>query len=223
MCRFFRSVFDLQQNGRQAAVDRRQAGDYEQRDTHVMKVFAEVVMPIRRLGFASFAALGLLAACGTGDTEQQYPDDFKRGDPYRTLEDEPSVFGEGGFSIGGESESGGQEAIGGGGLGVNGFLWRASLDTISFMPVNSADPFGGVIITDWHAMPETPDERFKMNVYILGRALRADGVRVAVFRQARDPQQADWVDVPVGDETAEKIEDAILVRARQLRFAALQQ
>ena len=107
------------------------------------------------------------------------------------------------------------------GIGVNSFLWRASLDTISFMPVNSADPFGGVIITDWHAAPETPGERFKLNVYILGRALRADGVRVAVFRQVQDGK--GWRDAPVAARTDTKIEDAILTKARQLRRKTLKQ
>ena len=88
------------------------------------------------------------------------------------------------------------------------------------MPVNSADPFGGVIITDWHASMEAPSERFKLNVYILGRALRADGVRVAVFRQVQDPR-GSWKDAGVPNETGTKIEDAILIRARQLRNQSL--
>lgn len=125
-----------------------------------------------------------------------------------------TIFGQGGITnlFGTRSEEGG----GGGGLGVNGFLWRASLDTISFMPVNSADPFGGVIITDWHTPVESPSERFKLNVYILGRTLRADGIRVAVFRQVQD-RAGQWRDAAVPDETGTKIEDAILIRARQLR------
>jgi hypothetical protein len=101
-------------------------------------------------------------------------------------------------------------------IGVNSFLWRASLDTISFMPVSSADPFGGVIITDWYSAGQAPNERFKLNVYILGRALRADGVRVAVFRQVLNAQ-GGWRDMAIGDTTATKIEDSILTRARQLR------
>jgi hypothetical protein len=105
-------------------------------------------------------------------------------------------------------------------IGVNSFLWRASLDTISFMPVNSADPFGGVIITEWYSAAEAPNERFKLNLYILGRALRADGVRVAVFRQMLS-SQGGWRDVPVDDNTATKIEDSILTRARQLRNEVL--
>jgi len=106
-------------------------------------------------------------------------------------------------------------------IGVNSFLWRASLDTISFMPVSSADPFGGVIITDWYSPSEAPNERFKLNVYILGRALRADGVRVAVFRQIL-ASQGGWRDVAIGDAPATEIEDSILTRARQLRNEVLQ-
>jgi hypothetical protein len=106
-------------------------------------------------------------------------------------------------------------------IGVNSFLWRASLDTISFMPVSSADPFGGVIITDWYSASEATNERFKLNVYILGRALRADGVRVAVFRQILD-SHGGWRDVAIGDAPATKIEDSILTRARQLRNEILQ-
>ena len=104
-------------------------------------------------------------------------------------------------------------------IGVNAFLWRASLDTISTMPVNSADPFGGVIITEWHAQPAAPNERFKLNIYILGRALRADGVRVAVFRQVLSA--VGWQDAPVPTTTGSSIEDAILTRARQLRLEAV--
>ena len=106
------------------------------------------------------------------------------------------------------------------GLGVNAFLWRATLDTISFIPLLSADPFGGVIITDWYAPPESSDERFKMTVYILGRTLRADGVRVSVFRQQRG-EDGLWEDRPTSADTAVSLEDKILDRARQLRTAQL--
>jgi hypothetical protein len=106
----------------------------------------------------------------------------------------------------------------GGGVGVNSYLWRASLDTISFMPVTSADPFGGVIITDWYNPPESPSERFKLNVFILGRELRADGVRAAVFRQKRDAS-GQWADAPVDSKTGTDVENAILARARQIRLS----
>ncbi len=89
------------------------------------------------------------------------------------------------------------------------------------MPLISADPFGGVIITDWYAPPESQDERFKITVYILGRDLRADGVRASVFRQLRDGG-GGWIDATVEKRTQIEIEDAILTRARQLRVAGLQ-
>ncbi len=107
-----------------------------------------------------------------------------------------------------------------GAVAVNAFLWRASLDTISFMPLSSADPFGGIIISDWYAPPETAEERFKVNIYILGRALRADGLKVSVFRQTRD-QVGRWDDAPVGAEVASEFEDAVLTRARELRLQAV--
>jgi len=104
------------------------------------------------------------------------------------------------------------------GISVNGFLWRASLDTLSFLPLSSADPFGGVIITDWYAPPESPAERFKVTVYILGRELRSDGVRVAVFRQKRNTG-SEWIDANAGKNTSTSLENAILTRARELRIS----
>jgi hypothetical protein len=112
---------------------------------------------------------------------------------------------------------GGTDQGGPSGVGVNSYLWRATLDTVSFMPLASADPFGGVIITDWYSPSETPTERFKMNVLILGRELRADGVRATVFKQKRDPS-GQWVDAAVEPQTGIDLENAILTRARQLRL-----
>jgi len=86
------------------------------------------------------------------------------------------------------------------------------------MPLQSADPFGGVIITEWYSAPELPNERMRVTVYILDRNLRADGLKIAVFRQTH---AADgWVDAQVSAETATKLEDAILTRARELRLAS---
>lgn len=102
-------------------------------------------------------------------------------------------------------------------LGVNSYLWHAALDTLSFMPLASADPFGGVIITEWYSAPQAPDERLKVTVYILDRHLRADGIRIAVFRQTRSG--TGWVDAQVQPDTATKLTDSILTRARELRLA----
>jgi hypothetical protein len=101
---------------------------------------------------------------------------------------------------------------------VNSYLWRATLDTLAFMPLTSADPWGGVIITDWFTNPEKPDERFKATVYILDARLRADALNVTVFKQVKDANGA-WVDSAVSDQTANEIENSILTKARQLRLA----
>jgi hypothetical protein len=101
------------------------------------------------------------------------------------------------------------------GLQVNKYLWRGALETLGFMPFASADPFGGVIVTDWYAPPTTQGERFKATAYVLGRQLRADGVKVTIFRQTRDGGQ--WVDAPASPNTATEIEGKILARARELR------
>ena len=101
------------------------------------------------------------------------------------------------------------------GIGVNAFLWRASLDTLSFMPLSSADPFGGVLITDWYSPPGTTGERFRATAYILGRQLRSDGVRIVLFRQ--ELRGNAWTDVPVAPGTASELEDQVLSKARELR------
>ena len=101
---------------------------------------------------------------------------------------------------------------------MNSFLWRASLDIVSYMPLASADPFGGVIITDWHSPPEVATERMKLQIYILDRQLRSDGLRVSVFRERF--QDGQWLAAPVSEQTVRAIEDSILTRARELRVKA---
>ena len=179
-----------------------------------------------RLGRTRMTSLAVAAACTVAivscNGAQDFPvDGFGRDSPTNTSDgprqtifgaDENNlldIFGPGGSNDGG----------GGGGIGVNSFLWRATLDTLSFMPLSSADPFGGVIITDWFTLPEAPSERFKMNIYILGRQLRADGLRVSVFRQAQT-DNGNWITTSVKTETSISLENTILTRARQLRVAA---
>jgi hypothetical protein len=106
-------------------------------------------------------------------------------------------------------------------LGVNSYLWHATLDTLAFMPLQSADPFGGVVITDWYVAPNAPTERLKVTIYIMDRALRADGLKVVVFRQTQT--SGAWSDAQPSPDTAHKLEDAILTRARELRLATLNQ
>lgn len=143
------------------------------------------------------AALAVVACSPTRNTEHA-----------SRAEDNPG----GGISFGGGGRSSRGEAAG---IGVNSFLWRASLDTLNFMPLASADPFGGIIITDWYSDPTTPNERFKATVYILDTRLRADALNVSIFRQQQ--QGGAWVDATVNPDTEIQIENAILSRARQLR------
>lgn len=103
-------------------------------------------------------------------------------------------------------------------LGVNSYLWRASMETLNFMPLEQVDPFGGVIITDWYSNPTVPTERFKATVYILDTNLRADGLKVSVFKQTQTVG-AGWVDAAIDADTARQIENSILTRARQLFIA----
>ena len=147
-------------------------------------------------------SLTALAACSSGG-----PRTFQTQEPGGF-----SVFGLGGGKKSAPANAN-QPAI-----GVNGYLWRATLDTLSFMPLASADPYGGVVITDWYVNPEKPDERFKCTVYILDSRLRADGLNVAVFKQVKDAA-GNWTDAPSAGQTETDLENAILTKARQLRLS----
>ncbi|WP_341912616.1 DUF3576 domain-containing protein [Ferrovibrio terrae] len=181
-----------------------------------------VYRPIRTrwAGLAMATALLALTGCaaeGDGQTQTYYPEKGYGNsyDPSPNA-DRQTIWGSGGLNLFGNNKK--DDGTGGGGIGVNSFLWRATLDTVSFMPLVSADPFGGVIITDWYTPPQTPGERFKVTVYILDRALRADGLRVAVFRQVR--QGDNWADQAAAPNTAISMENAILQRAREFRMEA---
>ncbi len=104
-------------------------------------------------------------------------------------------------------------------IGVNSYLWRAAIDTLSFAPLLSADSNGGVIVTDWYSRPNNPGERVKLTVSILDQDLRADALRVAASRQVN--QGGAWVAAPVAAATVQKLEDIILTRARDLRRGSI--
>ena len=167
---------------------------------------------LHRIPLACRAVLlaGLLASCSSArETSPREYNDLVFGPP-----PENSLSGGNGLTIF-SNEPAKAAADQGGALGVNAYLWRGALDTLAFMPLSSADPFGGVIITDWYSPPAAQGERFKATAYILGRQLRADAVRVSLFRQVL--QNGQWVDAPVSTGTAGEMEDKILLRARELR------
>ena len=105
------------------------------------------------------------------------------------------------------------------GVAVNAYLWRASLDALSFMPMEQTDPFGGTIKTGWYVAPASSNERLRVAVYILDSRLRADALRVSVFKEAKKPT-GEWVDATVDPETVTKLENLILNKARSLKIEA---
>lgn len=155
-----------------------------------------------------------LSACGGIKKEAKYPTGADRASTEQQggiYSKAPTIWGNGKSIL---NPDGNEEK--GEGITVNSFLWRAALDTISFMPLANADPFGGVILTDWYNDEATPSEEIKLNILILGKELKASAVKVTVFRKVNGKNVAPSVD------TARKLEDAILTRARQMRIAQLE-
>lgn len=178
-----------------------------------------VSRPILVLGVGLLA----LAACSGGRQvrNDEYGTDNARELTLRQTGSNPTSSGIVVFGVDRSREAqggggGGTGAnAGGGGMTVNAYLWRATLDTLSFMPLASADPFGGVIITDWYSPPQAEGERFKATAYVIGRQLRSDGVRVQIFRQVS--RNGGWTDAPASSATNSEMEDRVLARARELR------
>jgi hypothetical protein len=157
-----------------------------------------------------FLAIGL-TACTSEFTQPVMQTEYGQDRKDQQL---GKFLGESTFSFGGSSKREEEDTV----LGVNTHLWRASLDTISFMPLASADPFGGVIITDWYSPPQSPQERLKINIFILNRQLRSDGLKISIFRQERD-KSGQWIDKAIDPQTTRDLENAILSRARHYRKA----
>lgn len=155
------------------------------------------------------AACVALAACGTHTTPATVDNpETQILPPQQQSADSSTLFT---FGKGSSPQSGP-------GIQVNAYLWRASLDTLSFMPLVSADPFGGVIITDWYSPPATPNERFKANAYILSQQMSANAIQVSLFHQVR--QNGQWQDADIDPATVSGLEDRILARAADLRAEA---
>ena len=93
-------------------------------------------------------------------------------------------------------------------VAVNRYLWAASLDVLNFLPVQSADPFTGVITTGF-GTPPGGSRAYRATVQVTDPAMDARSLNLSL--QTRNG--------PVAVETQRAIEDAILSRARQLRIA----
>lgn len=173
-------------------------------------------MKTHLLPIMALAAALPLSACGVDKYLGGKAESVNRPLPHdeARIADRGKLTGEGWTILGGDDKE--ERAAGSGGIGVNSFLWRATLDTLSFMPITQADPFGGTILTDWYEDPKVPGERYKVNATILDTRLRADGVRVAIFKQKLE--DGDWRMQEVSSDIPRKLEDTILTRARELRI-----
>ena len=159
---------------------------------------------------ALFFLLAIMAISACGDVKTEAPaEPLGRKDTLRSSRGK--LTGEDGLLVAGGPKKGEESNP----LGVNSFLWRATLDTLSFMPLTSADPFGGTIITDWYEDPKTPGERFKITALILDKSLRADGIKITLFKQKFE--RSSWRDQRVDAALARTLEDTILTRARELK------
>ncbi len=169
------------------------------------------------IAFALCLTAFSLSSCSSVEKEAKYPTGADRDSTGSDIYAErQTIFGEGGLRILGGRDEGAEDN----GIGVNKYLWRAALDTASFMPLASADPFGGVILTDWYAPEGKSNERFKLNIFIVSRSLRSDGIEVKLFKQKRSGGK--WVDASSSRDSEIQLEDTILTRARQLRVQDLE-
>jgi hypothetical protein len=160
--------------------------------------------------FVLASTLALLTSCsGKSKVEHTYP---KSKDELET-ERMGRLTGEDGIVLFGNKS---RRSPGSNGIGVNSYLWRATLDTVYTMPLLSADPFGGTIITDWQSLKGNPNERFKLNIVIIGSELRPDGVKVSAFKQVRKGNS--WEEAKVSNGLSQEIEEKIISRARKMRY-----
>lgn len=159
--------------------------------------------------YISIFIIAMLPACSTfKEGTADYPKTREQ------LEEERigKITGEDGLVLFGGSK----KTVSADGISVNGYLWRATLDTVYLMPLISADPFGGTVLTDWYKLKDSSKERYKLNIFVIGAELRSDAIRVAAFKQKLVGH--NWVDVDGSLEIGKEIENKILLRARELKY-----
>ncbi|MCH9844892.1 MAG: DUF3576 domain-containing protein [Alphaproteobacteria bacterium] len=177
---------------------------------------------VPKISFSLLACLLLLTACNVRQTTFEETLTKEQREKYG-YGNENRFGNEGRGLFAPDKDKSGRDSTnlfaGAGTVQVNRYLWTASLDVIAFMPLIQADAVGGVILTEWHALPEQPNQRYKANITMSGTVLRADALNVILFKQVRNGSQ--WQSAPVSDETLQQFKDSILTRARELRFFSL--
>jgi len=128
------------------------------------------------------------------------------------------LLGDDGLSVSGiiNQDNKQKGSVGTFGMPINTFLWRGALDTINFMPLNSADPIGGTILTDWYSSSNNENERCKLNIFISGAELKTQNLKVTSFCQEFKNQK--WINKDVSPENNIKLENAILNKAKKLKL-----
>jgi hypothetical protein len=166
--------------------------------------------------FAVTSSLFMLVGC-SGDMSPKSGQEVPMGRNEARKRDFGNLFGDDFLIFGGPRK---ENATGMASTSVNPFIWRASLDTISFMPLASADAFGGVIVTDWYTSSSAPHERVKVTIYVTNPQLRADAIKVTIYKQVN--KGGRWVNVTADAASATEMENIILSKARQLRIKHLE-
>ena len=162
--------------------------------------------------FFSFILLILITGCEGMSVDRSYPDPLARKKTTKG-----KLFGEEGITLFNSKEKKQSQSNTIAGMSLNKYLWRASLDVISFIPLISADPFGGTIITDWYTPTGTSGERFKLNIFILDEKFSVNSLKVSAFSQKKNSNGV-WIDSSTSPNFQVNIENAIFSRARQIKF-----
>lgn len=171
----------------------------------------------KKIIFALTSSLFLLAGC-SGDVSPKEGQTVPVGREEARKKDFGHLFGDEFLSFGAPKKPGSSDmAVS---SAVNPFIWRASLDTLSFMPLSSADALGGVIVTDWYTAPRAPQERIKVTIYVTNPQLRTDAIKATIYKQVN--KGGTWVSAPSDAAAATQMENIILSRARQLRVKHLE-
>ena len=144
--------------------------------------------------------------------------DLAMRDAETRLQTGGGLLGKGGISLGGliNNDRGSNNSTTKIAMSVNPFLWKGALETIDFMPLNSADQVSGTIITDWYSTSNNPNERCKLNIFISGKRLNTENLRVASFCQ--EFKNPSWINKEVDNDDNIKIENAILNKAKKLKL-----
>ena len=159
------------------------------------------------------SAMLLVACSGVTVTREETPVQK------RQRESQSLLTGQAGRGINLNQALGGSQS--GAALPVNALLWRASIDTLSVVPLNSIDTYSGTIISDWYKNPENPNQRIKIALFVLDQELRSDAIKAEVYVQHRTSASNDWTDAGRDTELAIRLEELVLTRAREIRAGGL--